>query len=392
MVERIPQTTTIRIPLQAYLSTDHITPATGKTIAITISKNGAAYGNPSGGATNAVEIASGSYYVDLSTTDTGTLGPLFILGQVSGVDNVVAIYDIVKATNGGLSALPDTAATTNASLLTSGTGTAQIDVTSGRVNLGKILDTAVSTPATAGVLDVNVKNMNNVAATSITAVNANQGTTQPVNFTGAAGSALVKSDTVDIAGAAVSTGTAQIGVNVVTQANIDFGALQKASLNAATPASVLGAVGSVTGNVGGNVAGSVGSVTGLNAALLDAAVSTRLASASYTAPDNADIVLIKAKTDNLPASPAAVGSAMTLTSGERISIAGVVSSTAMTEAYSAVGAVLTPASALYQIVQQLGSMSISGTTMTVKKRDESTTAKTFTLNSSTAPSSITEAS
>ena len=49
-------------------------------------------------------------------------------------------------------------------------------------------------------------------------------------------------------------------------------------------ASVSGAVGSVTGNVGGNVTGSVGSVTGLTAANLDVAVSTRLASASYTAP------------------------------------------------------------------------------------------------------------
>lgn len=34
---------------------------------------------------------------------------------------------------------------------------------------------------------------------------------------------------------------------------------------------------------------------------IDAAISTRLATAGYTAPDNADIVLIKAKTDNLPA-------------------------------------------------------------------------------------------
>jgi len=46
---------------------------------------------------------------------------------------------------------------------------------------------------------------------------------------------------------------------------------------------------------------------------LDASVSSRLASASYTVPDNADIAAIKAKTDNLPASPAAVGAAMTLT-------------------------------------------------------------------------------
>ena len=69
-------------------------------------------------------------------------------------------------------------------------------------------------------------------------------------------------------------------------------------------------------------------------ARLDAAVSTRLASASYTAPPSAASIRaemdanstdldaigvlatgIKAKTDNLPASPAAVGSAMTLASG-----------------------------------------------------------------------------
>lgn len=38
---------------------------------------------------------------------------------------------------------------------------------------------------------------------------------------------------------------------------------------------------------------------------IDAAISTRLAAASYTAPDNSSITAIKAKTDNLPASPAA---------------------------------------------------------------------------------------
>src|SRR6185369_13248351 len=48
--------------------------------------------------------------------------------------------------------------------------------------------------------------------------------------------------------------------------------------------SVTGAVGSVSGNVGGNVVGSVGSVTGLTASNLDATISSRLASGSYTAP------------------------------------------------------------------------------------------------------------
>ena len=42
-------------------------------------------------------------------------------------------------------------------------------------------------------------------------------------------------------------------------------------------------------------------------ARIDAAISTRLATAGYTAPANADISTIKSKTDNLPASPAASG-------------------------------------------------------------------------------------
>lgn len=42
-------------------------------------------------------------------------------------------------------------------------------------------------------------------------------------------------------------------------------------------------------------------------ARIDAPISTRLASSSYTAPANSDIAAVKAKTDNLPASPAATG-------------------------------------------------------------------------------------
>jgi hypothetical protein len=121
-------------------------------------------------------------------------------------------------------------------LISPGTGTGQLSVASGVIaanvtqidgsangthatgmipaDARDILGTAISSPATAGVLDINVKN---------------------------------------IANAVVNTATAQIGANVVSQANIDFGALQKTSLNAATPASV-------QGNVGGNVTGSVGSL------------------------------------------------------------------------------------------------------------------------------------
>jgi uncharacterized protein YjlB len=56
-------------------------------------------------------------------------------------------------------------------------------------------------------------------------------------------------------------------------------------------------------------------------AYLDASISSRFASASYTAPDNSGISAIKAKTDNLPASPAAVGSAMTVSDKTGFSLA-----------------------------------------------------------------------
>src|SRR5208337_1867805 len=78
--------------------------------------------------------------------------------------------------------------------------------------------------------------INSVSTGSVTTIPANIGTTQPLNFTGTGASALVKVDVTDIATAAVNTASAQLGVNVVTQANIDFGALQKTSLNNATPA------------------------------------------------------------------------------------------------------------------------------------------------------------
>lgn len=58
-------------------SSDHITGATGATVAVTISKNGGSFGAPSGGGT-ATEIANGWYYIALSSTDTATLGDLAI--------------------------------------------------------------------------------------------------------------------------------------------------------------------------------------------------------------------------------------------------------------------------------------------------------------------------
>lgn len=109
---RHPQSVALTVLLHAYLSTDHLTLATGKTIAVTISKNKGSFGNPSAGATNATEIGStGIYYVDLSTTDCGTLGPLKVMGTGTGIDVILhPTIQIVDAHNAGFDGVPSATA------------------------------------------------------------------------------------------------------------------------------------------------------------------------------------------------------------------------------------------------------------------------------------------
>jgi hypothetical protein len=125
MPDRIPQSVAIRVPLKAYLASDHLANATGKTIAVQISKNGAAFGNPSAGATNAVEIGAGWYYADLSAIDAGALGPLIIRGTSAGVDDVEIVYQVVDALSMGAGNLdaPVSSRSTYAGADTAGTAT-----------------------------------------------------------------------------------------------------------------------------------------------------------------------------------------------------------------------------------------------------------------------------
>jgi hypothetical protein len=66
--------------------------------------------------------------------------------------------------------------------------------------------------------------------------------------------------------------------------------------------------------------------------------------------------------------------------------------TAMAELYGTDGGTVGLAHGIYEILALLGDFGISGTTLTTKKRDGSTNAATYTLNSSTSPTSITRAS
>ena len=159
--------------------------------------------------------------------------------------------------------------------------------------------------------------------------------------------------------ALISTGTGTGQVNLSSGAvpvTGDFTATMKTSIGTAVAAS---AVASVTGNVGGNVTGSVGSVAtgGITAASI------------ATGAFDADALATDAVTEI---------------------VTGVLTS-AMTEAYPTDGSTMTVAQALYLIAQSIGEFSVSGTTVTVKKVDGTTTAATYTLDSSTAPTSRTRA-
>lgn len=214
--------------------------------------------------------------------------------------------------------------------------------------------TQVATPATAGVPDVNVKNVGNQTASAAAGVTFPASIASPTNIT---------------------AGTITTATNLTNAPTAgDFTATMKTSIGTAVAAS---AVASVTGNVGGNVTGSVGSVVG-------AVGSVTGAVGSVTGLTASDVGAIKAKTDNLPASPAAVGSAMTLTSGERDSIgAALLKLDLSTITGEAARSVINAIRALRN------KWTFVGTTYTVMKEDDSTTAWTSVVTPDASAQPIT---
>ncbi len=105
-----------------------------------------------------------------------------------------------------------------------------------------------------GNLQVDAVRINNVATTSVTTVNANQGTTQPVNFTGTGGSALVKGDAIDINSVAASSVTT-INANVGTTQPINFTGTAGSAL---VQSDVIDIAGSATG--GTNLSHTTGNI------------------------------------------------------------------------------------------------------------------------------------
>jgi hypothetical protein len=98
---RVPANTALLCVFKAFLKTDHTTEATGKTIPITISKNGATtFSNPAAGSLNATEMAFGWYKASLGAGDTDTVGPLAIRGAEATIDDIGLWRQVSQASSG----------------------------------------------------------------------------------------------------------------------------------------------------------------------------------------------------------------------------------------------------------------------------------------------------
>lgn len=241
-------------------SADHISPRTGLSPTVTISKNGAAFGSPSGAVS---EIANGWYQVAGNATDTNTAGVLLLHATSTNADPVDVAYNIVSLD-------PDTAALTAAQVAT---GVWQ-DATAGDFtvasSIGKTLYINNVVPGGSGGLLISGSNSGTttLGALSVTGITSFGGATNytgivtmadglvvnratagsAVVLTGSAGSgATAGGDGLKLVGGASTTtggGTAGVGLRVTSGAG-------SASTNGPGSAVVL-AVGSYAGVLGGH--------------------------------------------------------------------------------------------------------------------------------------------
>lgn len=250
----LKQSTSVVISFGPFLDkTDGVTEETGLVSAldhastgIKLSKNGGALTIRHATVTATTYDAYGMYRVTLDTTDTNSLGTLRVAFNEAATclpvwqDFMVLPANIYDSLVGGSDLLD--------------------------VSVTQILGTAVSTPATAGVLDVNVKNAGNTAWASgaiVAGAIATGAITNAKFAAGAIDAAAIADGSIDNATFAADVGSTAYATNKIALA------ADKAIANAAL-------------------------ATAANLAIVDDFLDTEIAA-------------IKAKTDNLPAAPAAVG-------------------------------------------------------------------------------------
>lgn len=413
-------------------STDHISAKTGLTCTVTISKNGAAFGSPSGAVS---EIANGWYKVAGNATDTNTLGPLALHATATGADacdiivaNIVS-YNPQSATNLGLSALPTANPGAANGVLIAGTNTAT--TFAGVAASG-------ATPATAGITVIGGAASTTGGGTSAAAIALTGGAGAASTNGASPGLNAIGGGTTTVSGGDGATFTATGNKNGMTLAKAgsgqDFNAtstpLTLAKTTNITGFNDIAATAVVSGGAITTSSGAVSSVTtvatttnltnlpsipnnwltaaGIAAAALNGKGDWNIGKTGYSLSAGGISAIWQDTTagDFTAANSiglsimngVALGTGLTVNdlttkTGYRLSATGVgdLLTTALTESYAADGAAGTLSQLLFGIQAFLQERSVSGTTLTVKKLDGATTAMTFTLNDGTSPTSLTRA-
>lgn len=264
-------------------SADHFSKKTGLTCTVNLSKAGAAFGAAGGTIT---EVANGWYKIALTTTDTNTVGDLAYYITATGADDtdfadtvsVRLIDDAAFPATSGRSMVVDASGLVDANvvkvgptgsgtaqtardigasvLLSTGTGTGQLDFTSGvvKANATQILGGTIPAVTTTGVPKVDVQNWTGTAVTTPdtagspkVTVTAGSGAGQ-LDFT----SGVVKANATQLVGGTIPAPNVT-GVPLV-DLKYTLGTISPATAGSVRADAVTGAVGSVTGNVGGSVA------------------------------------------------------------------------------------------------------------------------------------------
>lgn len=216
----LKQSTAVNVTITLISSSDHIAGKTGATLTIYATK---AAGTPAAITPTVTELdstnAPGVYKLAFTTSHTDTLGELQLHITATGADPLDVKWQVSTYLPGEAATLQaDQAVNTTkfggtsvtgrdlgaSVLLSAGTGTGQLDVTSGvvKANLAQILGTALT--ETAGQIAAAFKKLFDVAAPVFTATSVNQ-TGDNYARLGAPAGASVSADV-----AAVKTDTAAI--------------------------------------------------------------------------------------------------------------------------------------------------------------------------------------
>ena len=290
---------------------------------------------------------------------------------------------------------------------------AQVDVTSWN-------GTAVPSPATAGVPDTNVKNINNVAAATpgasggILISGSNAGTTTLAALTVTAATTLTGNVSM-AAGLNITQSSSNTSALVITGNGTGHGALITSGSGATGDG-----IKAVAASTNGNGWNGVGTGSGFPMALTmagsiwDVTRSAHTTAGTFggdtvTPPTNwsnekisvggyvaIDWANINAPTTTVDLSGTTIGgvdgTTFPATFPTAASITTAVLTTQMTESYSALHTVPTLAQLLFGVQALLTENNVTGLTVTTRKVNGSTTAETFTIDVNPNPTNITRAS